>query len=455
MRKFIVGCQLSVLATIFVAWALVLLVALSIISPIYQPPASYWHFAFSQEGEFTTYRFPSGSAVPEAYDRNMQFLGFHRPGDVKCLGLAHMVTSQVDHNRWRLWQWHSPRVVLGQYDTSPIQEREEEPTSGRIWFWLPDEEVLEAYDSNTRKKLGRLGSDGFLPEGDPRPFTGFLGPCIWQRWMFSQTTWVLLPTRTSVHLAHLLDNSVRTVVEKQAPEIEDASMVRSLLWEPFLEQLGEGAAVYVKTSDRIECYDTEGNLVGSFTLAPAEKRASLLEVGRTRTNDFVIVTRPDYVHVDGATVRWLDGAGNTLDEAKLHEPESADKGRPRLRSLIRGLLVPLPYLAWGSNNLYRWERSTLTPLTVGTALIAGLLCALVIGLLARRALVPAWKTVLWCVFGLTCGAAALLTYFTAASRPRLERCSACGRAKALSALKCPRCGAEVPRPPEKGIEIFA
>ncbi len=152
----------------------------------------------------------------------------------------------------------------------------------------------------------------------------------------------------------------------------------------------------------------------------------------------------------------LDLAEAGLVALLLHLPQDGAVDR-RVRRLAFGL--PVTRLEGALDD--GLARQRLTGLgkhlcrCVQTARFLGLLCALVVGVHSRRGFVPVWQTVLWCVIAVTCGLAVLLTYFTTESRPKLEHCSACGRKKPLSALRCPRCRAEVPPPAGKATDIFA
>jgi hypothetical protein len=257
-----------------------------------------------------------------------------------------------------------------------------------------------------------------------------------------------------VRLVHLAGGSVKTVVEKPEADIENVALARSGVGPSAShDDLG---VVFVRTAESAEAYRAmNGDLLATLPLSPSEKAARRLGLCRTEPGGFVLVAAKGGARIDGTTVRWVNGSGETVDHVELHEPQGRSDRPTHLRSVARGMLLPLPYLVCKSRTTRDARFFGLTSETLAVAMLVGALCALTIGLDARRSFVSVPGTIVWCIFALTCGAAALLSYFTTESRPGLERCHACGRTKPLSAPTCPRCHASVQSPSPKGIEIFA
>ncbi len=459
MKRFLATCRLPVVVVVFAAWWVVLGTVLKLAGPLFARPSD-WNVKFSPEGTLTIWRYENATLGWTTWDRDMNFLSeqdsYASLYDQPRIIMAPMQSGRERADGAGIWQlshaasyarW--PNILPERYDGA----------TRRTWYWLPDEKVFELYDAGSRRSLGRMGADGFAPHGRARPFGDVLTPWIAPEWHVPASTWVIVPTLNEVYLVHLSERTVRNLVRKSEAVIKKAAITPFVTWSTDMGRgVQEDATVYVNTTEALECYDSEGSLMASVPLTDAEKRAQVLEVGRTGTGTIVLVAWPRgwrLMPAEPAVVRWVDHSGTTLDTAELRLPEGIREDPSPLLKLSRAALVPLPYMH---------RRPRLAPLPadrerdwpqLATALLAGLVCAAVTGVHARRCFVTRRATILWCVFTLTCGVAALLTYFTASGRPRLERCNACGRRKPLAACTCPQCGAQVPAPPAKGIELFA
>jgi len=443
MRIGVRRSRLPVVVAVFVGWSVALGIVLYGLTPALWPRSEYWGLEFSSGGELTVVRWLSGSDTVETYDRAMQFVGSRpaRCGTAGQLDLARM--RPADAGRWRGWRWGASQSYASFPSGTVFPESLEVPGSSVHWLWLPEEECFGAYDANTRRRVGYLGADGFSPHQRARPFGGWRPPYLSSGLFLWDSTYVLVPTPRAVYLAHLSERTVREIVEKDTPEVRYAAIAESPVISAPSGGPGEDTVIYVWTTTSLECYEFAGALIASLPLTDAERQSPCLLAGRTGDGTFVIVGCESWNEIGGATVRWVDASGTTLDRAELPMPPRTGDRLPEARQVARGVLQPLPNLAWGTASWQAWRPYELTLLTAVAALAAGLLSALVIAVHSRLCFVPLWQTGLWCLFALGCGLSVLLTYLTTESRPELERCEACRRRKPFAAATCPRCGAQV------------
>jgi len=450
--RWILNSRVPTVLTIYLAaLALVVFVCSLVGLAVGRDPNQFWRLQATREGDLTLRRHTAGGRAPESYDIQFHPLGttpFLKPQATLELVYIGEPPGRALHLPWDV-VWFQSYSIASDY----LVEAEEVPGSNRLWFWLPDRRVFEAYDAHTRLLVGRLGADGFRATGQVEPFRTKPGAGLSMNWLVRRTTWLALPERGRVDLVHLADRTVRTLVKVADGERPGVAVTPPFLY-PDTRPLPERLCVFVRSAAILECYDFAGRRLAAVPLTEKERAAWALRVGRADDGTLILAASYKPLDIDGTSVRRVTPAGKTLEEHVLKVPKGMSwppfpgEVANRLTACAAVLwLAAQPFMTyWGTSVTRTWS------LLAGVAV--ALVSALVIAGCARRSRLSAGRRLAWTAFALVGGLPAVVAYFAAADLPPTERCQRCGRRKPVSQEVCSSCGAPVPAPEPTGVEIF-
>ena len=471
MKRMLSRTALPVGATLFAALVALYLAVAAVTGAFMPAPESEWWYShLTPDGELKIARVLPASGVQRIYNRDFELIteDTYRT-QLEGLESAYFHTPFLEPDFWRGWRWrtplryvHSPPYWPALQVLNAFREDREAPGSNRVWFWLPDRRVFAAYDRHSKLPRGCLGADGFARGNSVEPFPDVLSPLLLTRWWVRPTSFVALPTRNAAYLVRLADEKVLQLTQKGGGDVVDVGVAPLYDNTGGLEDLREKLRVYVRHTDRIQCFDVTGKQLGAVELTARERDAAALSCARTGEGTFILTAwSPEWFwlegarRLDGATVRWVGPSGETTDSTQIRVPDSLMTPRPIGPLVKRCLTATVPLYAAAKevlNPAPTRDRSWLV--LVLSALVAGA-CAAVVWWHASGSFVERGRRHGWTALAFIGGVPGLLTYFALAPGPELEKCAKCVARKPLSDRECPHCGAPVPRPSPTGCEIFA
>jgi 4-hydroxy-3-methylbut-2-en-1-yl diphosphate synthase IspG/GcpE len=321
------------------------------------------------------------------------------------------------------------------------------------WLYVRDERRMLIYEYSSHRLLGRVGPDGFTPEGEPggKPFEGDLLKHI--SWA---NEYLVFPR--AVYKLEGMPPTIR-ILFKPAPgeTVEGAHR-----WQDGNDKDKAPVFAFVLTDRAFRALDdASGKEVFSAPLAyPYTEywiEAARLE-GPTR---YVLWYRP--------TARW----GVDTETLPSHLVSYAADGRELARQTVPPLPLEIPlsravyglvtptagalavlgiyYLATGLGPI----GSTALILTFGALMLfSALAAAAACGVLARRYAFSHAAAAGWTSTGLLFGPAGLLLMLAVQQWPARVACPACCRLRVVDREQCEHCGALHTAPAPDGTEIF-
>jgi len=338
------------------------------------------------------------------------------------------------------------------------------------WYSVPAERLLYGYSLRTKRPLGTLGPDGFVPaeQGLARPFAARV-----------QVAWggagVFLADRDTLYRIDFDTREIQPIYALPAPE---TVLACGVLRGPIAR---ESPGIIVLTRAHLRLLGIDGT--PQFTLAHPVELTTYGYVSAGMTND---ATRCIVWYRPAQPAQEL--AGFTLPEIVL---ELGADGRELQRHELPALPPPSGTLsAWRGLGgaalpsgavigLYGWAylrkacgdtqgAITLAELhrefggpwnafrvvSLSAFLASVVACPLIAWRISRRYAFTPRARRLWIMLALLGGPVMLLTLAALRDWPARVACPACARWRVVDRDACEHCGAPWPPPPTDGTEVF-
>jgi hypothetical protein len=366
-------------------------------------------------------------------------------------------------------------LVRYQHESIPADER---------WYYVPHEGWLVGYDRQTKRLIGRVGPDGFVPAGE-QPRERFQGRPYYPDFLFEAGQCVYLDFPDGVYTVDLARRTIRKLFTP-----DEGQTVQWAL--PWRDVTRKRALAVVCTDRSVHVVDEAGRTVFSTPLVGDFHQHGPIRVARLdHPPRFVVWYEPGLL--DGLDARKTmpdhlveyDPAGRelarrTVPPRPLARPADAQAlfglaTSPAeavlfagARDIVSGVgshrdqrIRPLPVLLKLVSNYFipgaGWhsgaERGQVLTFQ-GLVLVSALFCALGSFLLARRHAFSRVRCLGWSLGGLLFGPAGLLLLLAVQEWPARIACRGCGKPRVVTRDTCEHCGAAHALPAVDGTEIF-
>ncbi|BDI34463.1 hypothetical protein CCAX7_65140 [Capsulimonas corticalis] len=331
------------------------------------------------------------------------------------------------------------------------------------WYYVHSSRLIEIYALDSRRLLGRIGLNGYLPadQGRPAPFDDV--PVMLP--MDHNRVWAdLYVFRSRIYRLISFDAMGRflPIRERTFSLLHQEPPGAKIVYAAQMSQIdGNASLAYIVMTNRgIELLGGDGSLIYSLPWKPGQSAentlvdvdiASQIDRGKPNPDHYFFWLRP-YRTVARPTVMdvvEVSGEGKVLQQAQITRKASAS---PAADTPWFGAALP-PFLAAAAAHLTSSGDTPAGPriaISVAAAVIAAVLAWLTGIRRAETARVRAVWSVLCLVFGLP----ALMTLVAFKAWPARVICPACGKRRVVTHEHCEHCGAAFPPPTRDGTEIF-
>jgi|GEM_PF-5985746 len=338
----------------------------------------------------------------------------------------------------------------GFHDQGAYMERAIDEHVGRMWmqgYYVHSRRTIEIYEVNSRRFIGSLGPDGFLPpDQTPQPFAQPVRVARQQ----------LIATERDVYETRHFENMRKVFTAPADESIIDAS------------QSFELKLIFVVTQSNLYILMA----ANPEAIAPTELvwkepiRIPLdhgfppyrwLNIGRPSVDRYVLqYTNADVMGLAQPHLPdWVETASASGEITQRIEvnPQPARYSsidQPRFEPI--GCVMP-PCFLFVFDGPSREEFLSDTFHGAPTA-ICTLLSAIMVVLIGKRYLRSSAGVWIWTILTLALGVTGLLAMMALHQRKAMLRCNACGKMRPVEQNQCPHCSAEFPAPAFQGIEVF-
>ena len=372
----------------------------------------------------------------------------------------------------------------------------------QVWRYLPESDLFLGYRSD-RSIIGFLGSTGFTrSKSEARPFgtfkfqsswhsTGALEPTV--LWQTSRRLYEINFHKRQVQLVFKSPQSdIKTVMLRDSRPIEDPQ-------KPKKQYTKYRPTIRIVTEDdkhHLIMRNPEQKLTITF---PDEKWSDNIHFAATEEDMFLIhydseIRMPKtylkssklsaeewFSKFEGKSYkRWVE-LYKVDNQAKFHllnryewnvPSEFLPKRRKSFRLQVQRAAMafssPLYDMAWlflgpeffyqrrGGNDFVSGSIQMISELRPVNSLwswlgIMAMVCIAFLHARPRQTSRP--KLIFWLAFTLVFNLAGLLTYL-ALNHISITKCSACGKSRGLAQVNCVRCGAELPTPERRKLDLI-
>jgi hypothetical protein len=354
-----------------------------------------------------------------------------------------------------------------------------------LWYYVPDQGRLLGYDAPSKRLIGSIGPDGFIPPGQ-QPRQRFQGEPSHASFLYDAGPAAYLDLSGCVSTVNFARRTVRTLFTPA----EGETLQGTLQWK---DEKRKRTRAFVLTDRSVHLVEESGAPVFTAPLACDREEYGLVHVGRLEDPErFVVWYEPSwYLWADAGKsmpsyLVEYDAAGREIARRTL--PPRPLPPPPYIQALF-GLVSPLvetSVLVGGTQDAISGARSVggrevrpLLLLLLFTAqyfipgvgwearadggvvlafatlsLLSAAACALGCFLLARRYAFSRARRIGWALCGLLFGWVGLLLMFALQEWPARVGCPGCRKRRVVSRDACEHCGAPHAAPAPDGTEIF-
>jgi hypothetical protein len=366
-----------------------------------------------------------------------------------------------------------------------VAHQNDSNSGGERWFYVSDLGRLLGYDPQSKRLIGSIGPDGFVPP-EEQPRERFKGDLYYPTLPFETGPTPYLSFPGGVYT---VDYARRTIQKRFSPA-EDQTVLWTIRWKDEKHKL---SLAFVGTDKSVHAVDETGKAIFSAPLAYDVEKYGNLRFGRLDNPErFVIWYEPSWqlrteaVKTMPSYLVEYDASGGeiarrTLPHRPLIEPSSFQEAL--------GLATPAAEAAVlveatenfsskaGTNagdevNLLAFHLEEITQYFIPGAgldraagdgadfafkawiLLSALPCALVCFLITRRHAFSHTHSISWALAGFFFGWVGLLLMFALQEWPARTACPKCHRLRVVTRNTCEHCGAPHAAPAADGTEIF-
>jgi hypothetical protein len=357
---------------------------------------------------------------------------------------------------------------------------------GERWFYVADQARLVGYDNRTKRAVGSIGPDGFVPAGKESK-ERFKGPLHYRRGYFvaGLSSPDFLPYSDRVYTVDFEQRAIQPLFTPGRGQTVLGSARKE-------DKKHKSSLAFVLTENAVHAVNEAGVPVFSAPLAYDLKNYRL-EAGRLdNSQQFAVWYQPvqpwaaepmgaghiallflDNVAFKHIPLDWsqpeprpsylvqYDAGGNAVKRRAVPPLPVAE---PSPAQALYGLATPLAgvILYNGASQYYFAPEGRLNldmkggllPAFTALMLLSAAGCALVCFLLARRYAFSRARCIGWTLCGLLWGGAGLLLMLALEDWPARIACQHCHKPRVVSRERCEHCGAPHSRPAADGTEIF-
>jgi hypothetical protein len=341
---------------------------------------------------------------------------------------------------------------------------------GINWDYSAVEGLIVAHDTRTRRRVGTLGPDGFVPadRGAARPFRD---EYLWDATSPEYIVIIdnqthrnrLLFFRRSVYDVSLHDRRARAVFNGSADE---PVLGGALTWVRRDETHVQMQVIATRRYVHVSIPAEEPRIAVPLDQDPA-RYGTVVVLYQPESEPNVFIRYEPSDRKGGAArtpyiVVKADKGGRIVDRRTL-PPLPAEERPNASQSAVAGLFSPPLVYALVSAYDWRAGKDVSDPWAAAGPSAVVWLVFLALGvlgsaaanfILARRSAVPASRQIGWGLIGLLLGATGFLLMLCMQGWPARVRCPECGRMRPVDRGGCPRCGRPFPPPAADGTEIF-
>jgi hypothetical protein len=378
------------------------------------------------------------------------------------------------------------------------------PHDGAVKFWryLPDSDLFMGYRSD-HSIIGFLGSTGFAnSKSEAKPFGRFKLQTSWFPAGAMEPT-VLWQTNRRLYEINFHKQKVKIVFESPQTNIKTVMLRDS---RP-IEDPQKPKKVYTKyrPTIRIVTEDDKHHLIiknpdQKLTITfPDDRWSDVLHFAATRDDIFLVHSdseiRPHIAHCKSPKLymqilskfegkpykRWVE-LYKVDNQANLHLLNRYEwtvprefglkiqrkSFRPQVQRAAMAFSSPLYDLTWfllgqefflqhsRGNDFVSGSIQSITDIRPANSLWNWLLGLAMVGFAfwhGRPRQISPGKLIFWLAFTLVFNLAGLLTYLALNHIP-IIKCSACGKSRGLAQVNCMQCGAELPAPKQRKLDLI-
>ncbi len=340
------------------------------------------------------------------------------------------------------------------------------------WYYVFAEGRVRGYALDTRRCIGSLGPDGFVPAGQ-RPAARFAEPLPPYSWTYAG---VLADANAIYRLDFFTQEVKRLFIPGDNGRILGAGVVAL----PNTIEDRRTLISAITTRDHVEFRASDGALLLALAQPFDLDRYCELQVGALDESRFVLWYRPS--QVAQSLARWtlpgyvleVSADGREVQRTELpalnnSNPEPWHSGLWAAFVPLAAAFVPLGWAALLSafgdvqgavmfTDLRRELASTPPPFLVASLsalAVSIVVCTVAAVRIARWYAFPRRARNWWAVLSVLGGPAALLLLLALRDWPAREACPACGQKRVVDRDHCEHCGAAFRAPSQDGTEIFA
>jgi hypothetical protein len=403
-----------------------------------------------------------------------------------------VTTSVTDVNGDELEKYRDPRVLENLYRSAlPLATLASDPrlqwerysrserfflrlnVAGQVnWYYVFAEGRIRGYALDTRRCIGSLGPDGFVPPGQ-HPAARFAEP-------LPPYSWTYAGVLADANAVYRLDFFTQEVKRLFVPGDNGRILGASVAQIPHPSEDRRTLITAVTTRDHVEFHASDGALLRSLAQPFDLDKYCELQVGVPDEGRYLLWYRPS--QVAQSLARWTlpgyvlevsaDGRQVQRTELPALNVANAEAWHHGPWAAFVPLAAPIVAVGWAAllsafgdiqgavmfADLRR-ELASSPPsfLVAGFSALAVsiVVCTLVTLLIARQYAFPRRARNLWAVLSVLGGPAALLLLLALRDWPAREACPACGLKRVVDRDHCEHCGVAFPAPSTDGTEIFA
>jgi hypothetical protein len=350
---------------------------------------------------------------------------------------------------------------------------------GTYWYYLPETGRFEAYDEESRRRIGSIGPNGFA-SADQTPTDRFPSRRVYSEQMLENLA-SLFPTPDGVYRIDLMNRTVEPVFTPEPGK--HIELMQGIEVERLVQKWR------YSNGTRYRDHETEYEKVGYAMLV--DKEILLLDqdlkVLRTHTPDY---QSPDYSSVTISKLDTPDTYAFMYRPSVEHfgdqafdmtrplviygpddqpvstgevPPRQYESGQLPITQGFVGLIAPpapcaiIEAVERIRNRAYRRYNmyDTNLKITFGASMLLGGIISLLVNLrLAKRNALGRGQRIVWASLGLLFGLSGVLLMLCLLPWPTKLRCESCGKARLVNRFDCEHCGATFAPPATDGTEIF-
>jgi hypothetical protein len=338
------------------------------------------------------------------------------------------------------------------------------------WYYVFAEGRVRGYALDTRRCIGSLGPDGFVPAGQ-RTTARFAEP-------LPPYSWTYAGVLADANAVYRLDFFTQEVERLFTPGDNGRILGAAVVLNGSATE-NRRIAIAMVTRDHLEVHALNGALLFSLAQPFSLEKCGEINVGAPDEDHYLLWYRPSWTAQ--ALARWtllghvleISADGRELKRTELPplnvaNPEAWYKG---LWAALVPLAAAFVEVAWaglltalgdiqGAVILadLRRELTTSTPAFLAASFSALatsiVLCTALARLIARRYAFPRQSRNWWALLTVLGGPAGLLLLLALREWPAREACPACGQKRVVDRDHCEHCGAAFPVPSMDGTEIL-